>query len=176
MHASTRFFQAGSRTLRVHMVVWGGIVAGLILAAWGVHLGLTLGLAPQDGGVLRPMAERLLWGGSLVGLGLLTVVGLLLYAHLYVVRASLDARFGKLEVEILAPWAPPLEVALRFVDRTQFRTGRSKAADAPWIRLPVEGRLFPFVFDARGEFVDREAARRVLGQGSRDLLGMEDRR
>jgi hypothetical protein len=176
MHTPTPFFRTGSRGLRVHVVVWGGIAGGVVLAAWGVHLGLTLGLAPQDGGVLRPMSERLLWAGLLVGLGLLSALGLLLYSQLYVTHASLDARFGKVEVKTLAPWAPPLQVALRFVEKPEHRRGRSKATDAPWIRMPVEGRRFPFIFDARGEFLDADTARRVLGEALTNASDWEARR
>jgi hypothetical protein len=165
LQAPIPFFRAGSRRARVHLVVWGGILGGGVLMAWGIHLGLFYGLAPQDGGTLRPMAERLLIGGSLAGLGLLTAVGLILYARAYVVRAALDPRFGKVEVETLAPWIPPAQIPLRYFARADYRPGRTQAANAPWIRVPVEGRRLPFVLDAQGEFLDAETARRVLGKG-----------
>jgi hypothetical protein len=176
LRAPIPFFPTGSRRARAHLVVWGGILGGAVLMAWGIYLGLFYGLAPQDGGVLRPMSAPFLMGGSLVGLGILTMAGLIHCARVYVIRAALDPRFGKVEVETLAPRIPPIQIPPRCFAKAEYRPGRTQAANAPWIRLPAEGLRLPFVLDTQREFLDAETARRVLGEGpwaaaSEDLPG-----
>lgn len=123
---------------------------------WGWDLFQTFGLSPGDGGVLRPLVERIAVGGFVGGLGLITGVAMMIYAMHYAVRVLRDG--DRLHIETLTPWALGhwhYEFPVTQVEGTSFHEGRLRTykhnVNAPWMTLRISGRRFPFILDAQAE-------------------------
>ncbi len=154
-------FRAGPPLLRVRFV---GLVA-LACACGSVWASLALfhnyGLAPIDGGVLRPLSERLLVSGFVALLGLAFAIGMAVYGRCYVALLEYDAQTDTLRFTLAGLlWPSRMEV-----ERAQLRAGGQHGGAyggpirgyAAWHALYREGRRLPFILDDSGELFDRQA-------------------
>lgn len=82
---------------------WFSLAICLGCLKWEVDLSLTYGL--NDGGVLRPLAERLAWGGFVGLLGRFFAAGKRLHARLHIHTVCLDEVKQQGVFETLRLWA-----------------------------------------------------------------------
>ncbi|MDX2287770.1 MAG: hypothetical protein NW217_02985 [Hyphomicrobiaceae bacterium] len=138
--------------LMVAVAVGASIVGWLIFASHG--------LSPADGGVLRPVGERLAFGGFVAALGLGCLYGMMVYGSVYV--AGMQREGDAITVETLTPFG---RRARRFTvgdfGPATFHRGKLQArvsVNAPYLTLPVTGWMLPLVVDLQSEVVALEAA------------------
>lgn len=155
----TVIFENRRQTLKVRLVMLLLLLpfsAGMMW--WGWDLFQTYGLSPGDGGVLRPFSERIIAGGLVGGLGLITGVAMMIYAAHYAVRVLRDG--DTVIVETLTPWAlgnwrhafPVTRVAGSSYYEGRLRTYKHNV-NAPWLTLRIVGRRIPFMLDAQAETI-----------------------
>lgn len=156
-------FENRGRVRRVRMVMlfFCAFAAAMV---WLAHaLASDYGLAPGDGGVLRPLPQRLAISALVLGLGLLPLAGMLLYARCYLLRIS--RRGDLVEMTVLGAFAPfTMHLPMRRIARTLYFEGnfaaRGLLVHAPWITLEVEGRWLPFIADMQARHAN---VRAILG-------------
>ena len=171
-------FDNNRQALKVRFVFWLLLAAGMggLWAGWSILL--YFGLSPGDGGVLRPLWQRLLFGGSLAVLGGTVAYGMWIYIHLYVLRIALQG--SEVAVTTMAPFGRT-ETVYNPVDLGEgaFHDGKVSAldgasaafsvprVDAPWMTLRVRGRFWPLIVDVQAEVIDFGQIG-VLAEGKRD--------
>lgn len=152
----TTLFDNRRRAARVRLVIWGVLLASLATAWWGWDISQSYGLAPGDGGALRPARERYGLGGLVAGLGLLAGLGTMFWATHYAVRVRRGG--DRLIVETLAPlglgtWSR--DYAVSQVETYSYNEGQMRGGgrkvDAPWMALRINGRRWPFILDWQAE-------------------------
>ncbi len=132
---------------------------GLFLA-W--QLGSTLGLSPADGGVLRPLGQRIAIASAVAGIGLAFVGEMMLYLRLYVTQLRVverddDGRAVVIGAKLAFPGLrlPLHEGVLRGArdhdGRSQHVRGVSVAA--PWRSLHLRERRLPLILDVQGRWL-----------------------
>lgn len=125
---------------------------------WAADLAQTYGLSPGDGGVLRPQSERLSIAALIAGLGALPLVGLCVYARLYLIRIEQDV--AGLVLTTLGTFGPSTHRVLPGeVEKIRFHAGQlepGSSVHTPWLTVRVKGRRLPFILDLQAESIDRE--------------------
>jgi hypothetical protein len=158
-------FDAGPQRWKIWFVVLISLATGGALAVLGGWLVQSYGLHPAEGGVLKPLATRLLMGLGFGGSGLGIIAGILLYLQCYVSRIEADDAADGYRVTV-AGWGPKLEFPADAVARAGFNDGVSHAGgisvNAPWYSLRLRGRRFPLMIDLQGDFLDEQAVDRLL--------------
>lgn len=162
-------FENKWQATKVRIIFWFLLAAGIagLWAGWSILL--YFGTSPGDGGVLRPLWQRLLFGGSIAMMAGLVVYGMWIYIHLYVLRMSIKG----LEVTLVT--MSPTGRAERVFDANdlgegayhegkfydledQLRLDSGRHAiprvDAPWITLKARDQFWPFILDAQAELID----------------------
>ncbi|HEX6038402.1 hypothetical protein [Longimicrobium sp.] len=156
-----RIYAAGWQGRKVRFVAWV-VLGALALALWGGwEITRGYGLRPADGGVLKPLAVRLAFGGCVAALGLLFAVGMWIYGRCYVAEASVDETRGVLGITLIGlVLRSRMEVPVDDVEGSTYHAGRSNTGDftvnAPWVSVRLRGRRLPLIVDAQGEFIRRE--------------------
>ncbi len=155
-----RLLENGSRVLRVRLVAL--FIAGFALALVGFALSLarSYGLSPGDGGVLKPLAERLLVAGVVMLIAVVFLAGIIVYLRRYLIRIEL--RGGQVELTVIGVLSPfVITIDRRQILTTRYFHGyfatRGLQVRAPWINLRVAGWSVPFVADLQALHV-REMA------------------
>ncbi len=164
----TLLFDNHRQTLKVRCLMWGIFAAGLsaLYAGWSIFQ--TLGLAPGDGGVLRPVGERLAFGAGVALLGIAGIAGMMLFASLYAVTLSRQGE--RIEIETLTLSGigrRHFSFDVSEVGEAAYHHGRMKRGiatdedvamydgiDAPWITMRVAGRRLPFILDLQAEIIE----------------------
>jgi hypothetical protein len=160
---------------KVRIVFWASVAAAAfaLWSAWGIAE--TYGLAAGDGGVLRPLWQRLLFGGIVAALGLAAAGGMLLYISLYVLRIEL--RGDTVAIATMTPFGRrKREFARSELGGSAYHHGRmhhrSAAGErgglwvnAPWITLRVAGRQLPFIIDLQADEIDAGRLARLAKGG-----------
>lgn len=144
------------------VILLGG---GAAFVVWGLDLAQHYGLSPGDGGVLRPLAERIVMAGFVGGFGFILLVGGIIYMHRYVLSLK---RIGKTAFALttLAIWGTRTFI----VSQAQLQLGKtirgkgryvnagsggSIAVNAPYRLLRIKGHPVPYVLDMQGKVHDR---------------------
>lgn len=148
-----------AQALKVRIVLWASAIIAAITTVSGWMIFQSFGLSPADGGVLRPVGERMMFGGAVVLLGLVLFGGMLLYASLYLIELRrTDEVLEVTTIGLISDRSRTLLVAdvgeLNYHAGRMF-TPRGHNVDAPWLTMPVRGRLLPYVIDVQAEHVDR---------------------
>jgi hypothetical protein len=151
----------------VRAVLWFALLACLACLKWGYDLSQSYGLSPGDGGELRPLAERLAWGGFVALLGLLFAGGMLLYAQLYINRVWFDEPKQMLVFETLRAWgAGRFQTAVKDVMGSRYHAGAldtgKHTVNAPWYFIRLRGRRLPLILDGQGLLPQPTLAKRLL--------------
>jgi hypothetical protein len=151
----TIFLGSRTRRLRALRLACLAFAAGCLW--WGWSLAQQFGLAPGDGGILRPAAERYLWAAAVVSIGLAFLGVMLLACDRYVTRIDIDrqraiittlgAFRGKSRVHLLS------EFSRSTWHRGVLRAGVS--VNAPWLSLYASGSRLPYLIDAQADGFDR---------------------
>jgi hypothetical protein len=152
---------------KVRFLCWGSVLWCIGMIYWAADLSQTYGLAPPDGGVLRPPLQRWTFAAIMALIGILPFIGLLIYARLYVIRLVRDrAEVGVTVIGFLMPSTRTftlVEVGNTRDHHGQFRSNIT--VNAPWMVLRIAGR--PFVIDLQADLVDRGAIRRLTFDAAR---------
>lgn len=165
-------YTAHKQIIKVRGLTWLSFVCA-IGAVWaGIHLAQTYGLAPGDGGVLRPLAVRLAWGIGVAVLGLLFAAGMIVYNRQYIARMELLTDGRTVAISTIRPWGVhTFQVQASDIDAGRFHRGQWSAegltVDAPWVAVHIKGHRLAYILDLQGQFLDAEAARMVLGKSKR---------
>lgn len=149
------------QALKVRIMLWASFLACAGALYGAQTLFETYGLNPGDGGVLRPLGERLAVAGLVAALGLSFAGGMAVFASRYAVRLTREG--DRVDIRTMTPWGTRrhrLAVA-DFRGGAYFhgrqRNPRGPSVDAPWITLRVAGRRLPFIVDLQAETVNKGA-------------------
>lgn len=166
---------------KVRVVVWFSLLvcAGALYGGWAIFQ--TFGLSAADGGVLRPIAERLAFGAFVAGLGLVFAGGMMAFANHYATHLARNK--DTVIIETLTPLAMGtkrhnLDISeiganaschgrLDIPGTGALSAGLFQRVDAPWITMRVARQRFPFIFDLQAEVIDIGALA-VLAEGAVD--------
>lgn len=160
-------YTAGWQQWKVRGMFWFGLAVGLACLKWGYDLTQTYGLSPGDGGILRPLGERLAWGGLVVLLGLALVAGLELYGRLYICRVWLDPAVEQVLFETVRWWGyMRISVPVGAIAGSSYHSGDFETlkytVNAPWYFVQLRGRRLPLILDGQGIFLKPGLAASLL--------------
>lgn len=158
-------FDAGPQLRKVRVVMWLAVACAIAGTWWGWSLALTFGLAPGDGGVLRPLPTRMAVGATVAGLGLLFASGMWLFGRQYIA----EIRQGPGDDAITVRTTHLVGTTARTYAASQVRLGRRHEGrsstrsledpfiegirvHAPWRAVHVPGRRIPLILDGQGWF------------------------
>jgi len=159
---------------KVRMLFWASLLAAALALWGGWAIAQSYGLSAGDGGVLKPLWQRLLFGGFVAALGLAAAGGMLLYISLYALRIEVGG--GTVAIATMTPFGRRRrEFATSQVGASAYHHGRMHHAapaggqgslwvNAPWITLRVAARRFPFVIDLQADAIDTDRLA-VLARG-----------
>lgn len=157
-------FDAGPQRWKIWFVTLISLAAGVGLVGMGGWMSQTYGLHPMEGGVLRPLSTRMLWGVAWAVPGLAIIAGIVAYLQCYVTRIEADDA-GGYRVTV-AGFGRGLEFGLNAVTRAGFNDGVSNAGgisvNAPWYSVRLRGRRLPLIVDLQGDFLDEHAVDRLI--------------
>jgi hypothetical protein len=150
-------------TLFTLILVAGSPVFAVWATGWGLDLYRTYGLAPGDGGVLRPYPQRLAfcvvvlllaWGLVLVGLGV---------GRRYVLSLDVDAAGENIRLRVLT-WVVPTPIRVPAASILGARTLNQKVHSTPssWYLLRVEGHRLPFMMNRGWARIDDDESLRAV--------------
>jgi hypothetical protein len=130
---------------------------------WAADMFRNYGMAPGDGGALRPAGERAVMAALLATLGLLPFLGMTCYARLYVTR--IEFRPPRLHLWTLGLFGKRAHVvdadAVSSVAFHDWAVEPGSPISTPWLTLRVAGRRFPFLIDLAADHADRAALQKL---------------
>lgn len=154
-------YAAGWQATKVRLLTLVALACAAGALWWGLDLAQHYGLAPGDGGVLKPWPARVALGGGVAALGLAFLAGMWVYGRHYVVdvRATPDSErlcvrtlwlFGATASEIdrrAWGWGAYHEGAYQ-----QYRSDPLPgiAGRSPWLSIRLPGWRWPLILDAQG--------------------------
>ena len=155
-------YRAGAQVLKVIGLTVFAVACAVGAGWWGLDLGHSWGLAEVDGGVLKPLWQRVALGVGVALLGLSFPAGMLAYGSHYVVSLDLEDRGRLLRIGRVAPF-PALRLPVDQVkigDKVNTGHGgefslvhsRLRSVDAPWLWVEIRGWRWPLVLDLQGKF------------------------
>lgn len=151
----TQLYDAGLQGKKVAGVTLFALFCALGTGLAGWDLWQNFGLAPADGGVLRPAWQRALLGSGVASLGVGFLVAMLVYARCYVVQIW---RLDEHTVQVRLRW-PGMQLRHTEQDVVQRRSHagishnpRGVSVQAPWLGVWLRGRRLPLIIDDQGDW------------------------
>lgn len=156
-------FRAGSQLVKVRFMMLLSLAALVGSMYAGANLVQHYGQAPGDGGVLKPLPERIAIGTFVLGFGAVFTGSMWLYGQFYVARLDFDDSEQKIylsTVEFFGTKRHAIELsnilksddhAGQF-DLTTFDPD-SISVNAPWKSVQLGGWRLPVIIDAQGEIL-----------------------
>jgi len=146
---------------KTRWLTWGLIACTAGCLYWAWLLAHTYGLSPGDGGVLRPLHQRLMMAGFVALIGVLPTAGMWVFNRRYLTRIERDE--DKVALTTLGLLFRSTRV-FRLSDfaGTGYHHGQMSgriSVNAPWMALRVAGVWPPFVVDLQAEHADTSAIR-----------------
>ena len=163
---------------KVRAVFWASLLAAALALWGGWAIFESYGTAAADGGVLKPLWQRLLFGGFVAALGLAAAGGMALYISLYALR--IEVRGDTVAIATMTPLGRrQREFARSLFGESAYHHGRMHHmtsaggrgglwVNAPWITLRVAGRSLPFVVDLQADEIDAGRLAVLAKGGVRD--------
>jgi len=158
---------SSNRFVALFVVLAVLIGGGLAAIAASYDLLQTYGLSPGDGGVLKPLSERIAMAGFIFSLGLLCLAGGIICMYRYVISIHKVGKsefavhtLGMLGMRTLELPLENLRLGKRQEGRGRYPSGHS--VDAPYRLLRVAGRRIPFILDLQGQIHDRRALAELI--------------
>ncbi len=154
------------KSSRLKYLTWFLCLASLALVATAVFIFNSWGLAQFDGGVLKPLGQRLLLAGILTALAVLIVGGIYYYNHLYLVsmqqkgnKLHLTTFWGKprvYEVSDLLGYTRHNWAVDTYSASDRYRGSSKFQINTPflWIKLSDNGKKKGFLADLGAEFTN----------------------
>lgn len=158
-------FDAGPQRWKIWFVVLICVLCAALFVFAGGHLFVNYGLQPAEGGVLKPLADRLFWLGVFALPGLAIIAALVLYLRCYVTRVELDDEARAYRVALAGP-GRTLAFTHEEITGVGYNDGISHAGgisvNAPWYTVRLRGRRFGLIIDMQGDFLDQRAVDRLV--------------
>lgn len=159
-------FRAGNQLVKVRFLMLLSL-ATLIGCTWaGANLVQHYGQAPGDGGVLKPLPQRIAMGAFVFSLGAVFAGGMWLYGKFYVASIDFDDRDQKLYLNTVEFWGTQShEIELSNILDSEEHAGQldltafdpaSIPVNAPWKSVRLGGWKLPLIIDAQGEVLHQE--------------------
>ncbi|MHA1523919.1 MAG: hypothetical protein ACTSY1_05885 [Alphaproteobacteria bacterium] len=148
------------RTLRVRIVAWCLIGAGLagLVAVQDIYA--TYGLSPGDGGVLKPWSERLAFAATLGALCLAVIASAIALSARYVAmivetRAGSGEKLKILEITTAGLFGPQMRTVPQKGSIWRRHSGAINTAytQAPYLALRPAKTMIPYIVDLQAEQV-----------------------
>ena len=160
-------FHAGRQEIKVRALSWFFLLVGLGCLWWGYDLSQSYGLSPGDGGVLRPLAERLAWGGFVALFGLALIISMDLYGRLYICRVQLDPATSQVFFKTVHWWGfRQITTTASQIIGSSYHPGDFEGGDftvnAPFYFVRLRGHSLPLILDGQGKFVQAKLAKKLL--------------
>jgi len=152
------------QALKVRLVFWFLLACGALAVWGGWAIFQTYGLSEADGGILRPLWQRIAFGGFVASLGLAFAGGMWLYLSLYALHISREG--DVIHITTMTPIGqrnrefPISDIGegAYYHGRVQhvLETGASGGiwTNAPWITLRARGHRLPFIIDLQAELLE----------------------
>ena len=153
-------FDAGPQVRKVWFLIVLSLACAIGSTVWAYDLSRTWGLATADGGALKPLWARLLFGGSLAAAGLAFGLGMIGYGLRYVTTLR---RTGTDAFDLRTLLGGRRTVARADLGLGPFHQGRARTIGwigffpitairvvAPWRSVYVRGATGPFILDLQG--------------------------
>ena len=158
----TTLFENKAQAVKVRAIYWamGLCCLGALYGGWSIFN--SFGLSPADGGVLKPLGQRLTIGGFVAGMGVAAFVVMRLYAGLYVTRMERSGDLVGVQNLTLTGrrWhtipAADFDLGEIYGEGRVF-TSPGLSVYAPWRTLRVKGRWLPLILDLQAEHIDEKA-------------------
>lgn len=154
-------FENQRQARKAHLLVAGSALWWIGWSWWAYDLGRGFGLAPVDGGALRPPSERLAVAALVWLTGFVPFAGMVAYSQIYLTR--IERLRDEVCLTLLGILRPR---TLRFRPSAfgggaeyEGKMSARVSVNAPWMTLRVRGRLLPFVVDLQAEHVNVSAIR-----------------
>lgn len=148
-------FDAGWQGKKVAGLTLFALLCAVGTSVAGWQIWLSFGLAPADGGMLRPAWQRALLGGGVAALGVGFWLAMLVYARCYVLKII---RLDGQTLQVVLRW-PGLVRTLRaddVVDRRSHagvsRSTRGVSVAAPWLAVWLRDQRLPLIVDDQGDW------------------------
>jgi hypothetical protein len=163
----TEVYNADGQATKVRGLLWFSLVVCLGCLYWGYDLFQTYGMSPGDGGILRPLGERLAWGGFVASFGLIFLLGMLVYAQVYISRVWLSENGQRVIFETIRLWGNArVNVAPQDIIGSRYHAGElyteSHSVNAPFYFIHIRGRRWALILDGQGRLVEPGLAEHLL--------------
>jgi hypothetical protein len=153
-------FDAGPQARKVRFLMVVAFACAVGASVWGLDLARTWGVEAADGGVLKPLWARLLFGGSLAAAGIAFALSMIVYGTRYVTTLRKAGADG-LELSTLLGRRRTLARAdlglgpfhhgrAWTIDRIWYLPITAISVAAPWRTVYVLGERGPFILDLQG--------------------------
>lgn len=165
-----------NRAWRVRGLMWGMVVFAAFMLSFSEGFLRNYGLGYGEGGVLRPLGQRLLMAAWPAAIGLGALAGMWVYGRRCYVSALrwLPGR-DAIEVETIGWFGYPR----RTIPLSRLRGGEMVVENffgnagrqtVMWDALRLRGRRFPLILDFSGEVLDERAYNALLEGRAPDAL------
>jgi hypothetical protein len=160
-------YHAGWQATKVRGLFWFALAVCLGCLYWGYDLSQTYGLSPGDGGVLRPLAQRVTWGGFVALFGLSFFTGMFVYAWNYIRQVWLNQATQQVVFETVRLWGNArFSVAPQDILGSRYHAGDletpTHTVNAPYFLVRLRGRKLPLILDGQGKFLKPGLAARLM--------------
>jgi hypothetical protein len=163
----TPLYRAGQQLTKVRAIMLLSLACAALSIWWGVDLARSYGLNPGDGGMLRPVGQRVLVGTIVAGLGIAFAIGMWVYGHCYAARIDFDDATQRLHVHTVRFLGTGRQIIdLGEVGKARWHPGQLQlriSVSAPWVSVRMAGRRLPLLIDAQGEVLDRRLMKKYFG-------------
>ena len=171
-------FRASSQLVKVRFMMLLSL-AVLVGTTWaGADLAQHYGQAPGDGGVLKPLPERIALGAFVCSLGAVFAGSMWLYGKFYVASIDFDSYKQKVYLDTVEFFGTkPHEIELSSIlDRDDFAgqldlttfDPSSLSVNAPWRSVRLRGWMLPVIIDAQGEILHQALFEELFSTNASD--------
>ncbi|MEI6670311.1 MAG: hypothetical protein WCP29_19375 [Acidobacteriota bacterium] len=153
-------YRAGFQATKVLAVTALAALCAVGAGWWGLDIARTWGLAEADGGVLKPLWQRVAFGSGVGLLGLAFFAGMLVYWRFYIVSIDVEPDGTTVRLGRLFPVPAVVVKAADLRVGSKIHTGDSGligvlapwriGVDAPWRSVYIRGWRWPLLLDMRG--------------------------
>lgn len=155
-------FRAGRQLIKVRFLVIFCLVCGAGLTWFGWDTVQHYGMRAADGGVLASLATRLLFGGTMIVLGLGMALGMVLFAQFSYVSHITAVGRDQMRITLAGIISSPtFDLSQADVTPAGYNEGYlptwGVTVNAPWYTIRTGTRQLPLIVDVQGEFLDRTA-------------------
>ena len=165
-------FRAGAQLVKVRFIMLLSLAALIGSTCAGVNLVQHFGQAPGDGGVLKPLPERIAMGAFVFSLGAIFAGSMWLYGKFYVASIDFDDREQKLYLNTVEFFGTKRHaISLENILDSNEHAGQldltdedpsSISVNAPWKSVRLGGWRLPVIIDTQGKILHQELFKKLF--------------